>query len=163
MNDHTETVQDGQTASRDQSESGLLALNLSDGIRVDAVAATRIPGMITDETTSVYALVARGLKAGADEPAQALLLLRVRDMAKIIAALGHATSKSDVTVLAVEIGIATERLRHQTDMETSGALVDKSVISKLVAAAGKDGLLDPGEVADLLAGRVPSQPDGDAS
>lgn len=155
MNDHTNTVQNGQ------SDMAALAVNLGDGIRVDTTAATQIIGAVTESGNHVYALIARGLEAGSDERRQALLLLRVKDAGAIVAGLVRAISAGgDGEPFAMEVGIATERLRHEKQVGVSGMVVNSATLERLRSAAGADGLLDPEEVADVLAGRVPTQGDG---
>jgi len=155
MNEESSTVQSGQSADGGYAVMGR---QIDEAICVTMSGCCVVEGLSANGTT-VYALNVRGhTMRDEDVPAEATLLLRVQDAAQIVATITSTLTRDGKAIpFATLLGAATERERHQPS-PFNGRLVDPDTAQRLRTAQGVDGLLDPAEVADLLDGRVPSQP-----
>ena len=158
MDEESSTVQNGQS---DDGGYGVMSQPIDEAICVTMSGCCVVEGLSANGST-VYALTVRGhTMQDQDVQVDATLLLRIADAAQIVATITSTLTRDGKAIpFATLLGAATERERHQPS-PFHGKLFDHDTAQRLIAAQGKDGLLDPAEVADVLAGRVPAQPDGE--
>lgn len=143
MNDKAETVHNGTDDDRELADQYVSRKPISEALCALDVGATKVKQL--QAPGPVYALIVRGEKFGGDhEDDEVTILLRVRDAAHVVSALGHTISRGgDAIPFAMAIGATSEWIRDQEPFVQEGDLID------------------PDDIARVVAGMVPAQPNGD--
>jgi len=142
MSEEASTVQSGQSDGSGSRRLSLSEQPINEATVTEEIAFSRVREFVLGNGGNVYALIVRGRPLVGEEVVESMMLLRVREAAVLVAMINAAVQREGDTLRFVaELGAAMEREKQELPPDGVGDLVDAPV-------------------ADLAAGRVPTQPDG---
>jgi len=145
MSEETTTVQNGQSGGTGDAEYAVSRSPLKEAICMTQAGCAPVKTMVTSDG-QIFALTVRGPKLddlGQNDPPEqeAVMLLRLQDLAKLVGAMTSAATRTKLAVpFAAMLGAAVERERANPTPDCDLVPADLAV--------------------DMLAGRVPMQPAG---